>query len=232
MTPEEKIEKLFKDFLDTMSAVNAFWSDTGSSYIYYKSRIEKMIEWGKSEGDETDKEGVKLFDEKLVNLPKFSKLIDSMAIVYAVSKFEVYLNNCLLILIESNPNILKSSKQMAYKEILEFRDLAELREKIKEREILEFSYSSFKDKVKILEKKFSINLNDGGLNYEVIIEILTTRNIYLHNDGIINEVYLVSNLNTTFKIGDKRELTMEYIIHVIAELMRAGEIFYKKILEK
>ena len=43
---------------------------------------------------------------------------------------------------------------------------------------------------------------------------------------------MLNNPHTDFKIGDKREITIEYTIHVIVELMRAGNTIYEKIKEK
>lgn len=232
MNQRNKIEELYSNFIETMMNIEAFRSDTDSSYISYKYNVEKVIDWAKKNGDKTDKESISLFERKLINLPKFSKLIYSMTIVYSVSKFEAYLNGCLEVLIDCYPNVLKSNKQMTYKEIFEFNNIRELHNMLKNKELIEFSYSSFNEKVKILEKKFNLKFESNDFRKEVITEILTTRNIHLHNDGIINEVYLENNPDTDFTVGEEREISIEYTIQVIFELMKISKVVFNEIKSK
>jgi hypothetical protein len=232
MTPNERIEELFNSFISTMMNIEAFRSDTDGSYIGYEFMIQRAIESAKARADETDKAGIRIFEQKIKNLPTYSKLVHSMTVVYAVSKFESFLTDCYDQLLSWNQNALKTAKQISYKEVLEFKNIEDLFQALKDRELLEFSFSSFAQKIQTLEKKFNINFSNHDVNIETITEILTTRNIHLHNDGFINEVYLKNNSRTDYKIGDERTIDVGYSIHVISELIHAGESIQKKILEK
>lgn len=223
---------MFNNFLSSMMDIEAFRSDTDGSYIGYEFTVQRAIDVAKARGDESDQEGIKIFEQKIKNLPNYSKLVHSMTVVYAVSKFESFLTDCYDQLLRWNQNALKTAKQISYKEVLEFKSIGDLHQALKERELLEFSFSSFAQKMQTLEKKFNINYSRDEMNIETITEILTTRNIHLHNNGFINDVYLKNNSLTTFRIGDERKIDVEYSIHVISELMHAGESIHKKVLEK
>jgi len=215
-----------------MMNLEAFRSDTAGSYITYNFEVQEAIESAKASGNKTNLAGIQIFEQKIKNLPSYSKLVHSMTVVYAVSKFESFLTDCYDQLLNWNQNVLKTSKQISYKEALEFKSIDELFQALKDREVLEFSFLSFAQKMQVLEKKFNINYSSNEVNIETITEILTTRNIHLHNNGFINEVYLKNNLNTNYKIGDERIIDIEYSIHVISELMHAGESIQKKFIEK
>ena len=44
-----------------------------------------------------------------------------------------------------------------------------------------------------------------------IIELFSTRNIILHNDGLVNETYLNINKDSKLNIDDKRVVDEEYL---------------------
>lgn len=223
---------MFNNFISSMMDIEAFRSDTDGSYIGYEATVHRAIELAKARGDESDHEGIRIFEQKIKNLPKYSKLVHSMTVVYAVSKFESFLTDCYDQLLSWNQNALKTAKQISYKEVLEFESMDDLYQALKDRELLEFSFSSFAQKMQTFEKKFNINYSIDEVDVETITEILTTRNIHLHNNGFINDVYLEYNPRTMHKIGDERKIDIEYSIHVISELMRAGDSIQKKLLEK
>ena len=88
---------------------------------------------------------------------------------------------------------------------------SDLEEDKRKKIILEFSHASFKSKLKHLKKEFGLifpSIEEWELS---IIELFSTRNIILHNDGMVNETYLNINKDSKLNIDDKRVVDEEYL---------------------
>ena len=142
-------------------------------------------------------------NQKVKLITKHETFIDKMTFVYIASKFEAFLNDVFLNLIELYSKCLISDKQISHKKILEYENLNEFKNDIRKEMLEEFSFASFSDKMKIINTKFNIDLTET-IYHKSIIEILTSRNIILHNDSKVNETFNKFNshlnLNIDFEI--------------------------------
>jgi len=80
-----------------------------------------------------------------------------------------------------------------------------------EREVDELLYKSFPDVIKYFDKKFNINLNASGTSSADIVEIMATRNIHVHNRGLVNRRYLDLVKGSKLKVGAYRSITRKYL---------------------
>ncbi len=227
MEKREKHEKLFDDFFQNMSSIQEFIFGTSLSYAFFQDKYQELLKvYDKNE------DGMKLFTELNSKIPDHNNEIYSMSIVNAVARMEAFLNDLLDVLFSINRKSLMSDKQLSYKDILTFNNLDDLTDFIKQKEILEFSHASFSQKLKFIEKRFNLNFKDLEDQEKSINEIFLTRNILLHNNGIINIAYLNGNPDSKFELGEKRTIDEKYTREVFRQLIDIGGEIYNKVLGK
>ncbi|PKB00409.1 hypothetical protein B0O79_3875 [Flavobacteriaceae bacterium MAR_2009_75] len=227
MNIKEKIEKTQNEFSQNLWEIDDFVFETKLSYAFYQDKYKELLEKNKP-----DDEGMTLFTRINSKIPKHTLEINVLAIINAVARTEAYLNDILECLFLWNRKSLISDKTITYKEAIEFENIDELIKSIRQREILEFSHSSFKDKLKFLNKKFNLTFPEIEKVQDEIIELFTTRNIILHNNGIVNQTYIKQNKRTKLKLGSKRVVDEDYTRNGIRNLRTIGYSVAGNVIEK
>ena len=73
-----------------------------------------------------------------------------------------------------------------------------------------------------ISKKYNFNFEEeigenkwmdkpNSINFNLIGEIYSTRNLILHNRGTINNTYLNLNPNSEFKVDEERKIDQKYL---------------------
>jgi len=78
------------------------------------------------------------------------------------------------------------------------------------REINELSYKSMADQSDYYKAKFNIDLADSGVELAALVEIRSRRNLLVHNNGIVNDMYMETVKYTTYNLGERVEITFDY----------------------
>lgn len=227
MNIKEKIEKTQNEFNQNLWEIDDFVFETKLSFAFYQDKYEELLEKNKP-----DDEGMTLLTRINSKIPKHTLEINVLAIINAVARTEAYLNDILECLFLWNRKSLISDKTITYKEAIEFENIDELIKSIRQREILEFSHSSFKDKLEFLNKKFNLTFPEIEKVQDEIIELFTTRNIILHNNGIVNQTYIKQNKRTKLKLGSKRVVDEDYTRNGIRNLRTIGYSVASNVIEK
>ncbi len=106
---------------------------------------------------------------------------------------------------------MKSNKTLTTEAILEHSSIETLQQHILNKELSEISYKSFFNQVQYVTQKFNLNFVGSKDDVPKIVEIIETRNIHVHNRGIINTIYL-SNFNLSeFYVDDYRKIDNDYL---------------------
>lgn len=142
---------------------------------------------------------------------QFSELILILGLIYLVTIFEGYLVDIIREILLSNPDALKSKRQLTAEEVLTVGGQKEIVSYLAEKEVEELLYRSFPDVVKYFHDKFNINLNNSGVSAENITEILATRNIHIHNKGMVNQHFRQLVKGSTLRVGTYKSVTTEYL---------------------
>lgn len=81
-----------------------------------------------------------------------------------------------------------------------------------ERKLMNFTYKPFKTQILSIQQNLRIDFYKllGNQRVAELIEIRATRNMVVHNSGIINKLYLDVVENSSFTDGQKRPITVEY----------------------
>jgi hypothetical protein len=227
MITGDKVEKIVKDYLQNLSDIDKFVFGTTLSYSFFQEKYSELLK----EFDE-NADGMKLFKDLNSKIPEYESEVYVVAIINLIARAEAFLNDITEILFVWEKRALISDKTISYKEVLESESIEELVRSIRVKEILEFSHSSFKDKMKFLKKKFNLSFPDIEKYMKEIIELFTTRNIILHNNGLINETYLLINESSDFVLGSKRLIDEDYVRNAYIYLIIIGKSLEEKVKER
>lgn len=161
---------------------------------------------------------------------EFAEMIRQLSLVYLVAIFEAYVVDVIRDILLVCPDALKSGKKVTYEEVLENRE--QVVTFLAEKEVGELLYKAFPDMAKYFNEKFNIDVSDSEVSTEAIVEILETRNIHIHNKGIVNRKYLKRVQDSKFKLGYYRPITQDYLKDAIDLVSRQARFINNKVQEK
>lgn len=188
----ENIEKNINDFkIDTLK-LDQFLTGTRVSYSFFQGKYPEILkEFNEKERSEVEIEGMEIFKGLEESVCTYESEIFQYCFINLIARTDAFLNDIAMsIYLWKKPDLQEDK-----------------REKI----ILKFSHSSFKDKLKYLKKEFDLIFPNIEEHESSIAELFSTRNIILHNNGLVNETYLKINKNSGLKLGDKKVVGEDYL---------------------
>ena len=118
------------------------------------------------------------------------------------NNFLSYISEVLQLVLAARPEILRSSERLTTEEILQFSDIKDIVAYVADRKINELSYGGLKGVEAYLRDRLGLELFENS-NERMHLSILAElRNIYTHNRGIVNRLFLTrigSTSHDTFK---------------------------------
>lgn len=149
---------------------------------------------------------------------QFPELIRILGLSHLVTIFEGYLGDIIQEILLAHPDILKSGKQLTAEEVLTLGGRKEMVAYLAEKEVEELQHSPFQKVVKYFDDKFNINLNASIVSPEQITEILATRNIHIHNRGVVNQRFRKLVKGSPLRLGAYKRITREYLMDSISSI--------------
>jgi hypothetical protein len=185
---ENNIESFKVDVLE----LDKFLTGTRVSYSFFQNEYpEVLLEFHKKERSEVESEGMKIFDDLNNNIEKYGSEIFKYCLISLIARIDAFLNDIALsTYLWKMPN---------------------LQEDVRGKIILKFSHSSFKSKLEHLRNEFNLTFTEIESKEPLITEIFSTRNIILHNNGIVNETYLKINPGSKLRAGSERSVDENYL---------------------
>jgi len=119
------------------------------------------------------------------------------------------------------PEILKSQeKKISYSKIYEFSNIKDIKQYILDLEVEAWFDDGYKKILEDLEEKHNLTIKSFLSDFPSFAEAIARRNLFVHNDGKVNERYLhfckSAGLETNNILKDQElEVTPEYIGHVL-----------------
>jgi len=140
-------------------------------------------------------------------LRKHSQQFLEMFLARAVDNFQCYIVDLVREVLRKRPEILTSSRpSISVKTLLSFSSKEEIVHYIIERKVNSLAYQGFKELQDwCTERGIPIALPTGQQRHE-LTEIIATRNVIVHNRGLVDEKYLKVSATSPFKLGGCRLL--------------------------
>jgi len=207
-----RLDQNISDFKKDTLEIESFINGTIVSYDFFKSNFPAILKtFDSKERTKSEIAGMYIFEDLNNKIIQYEADIYTFGFINLIARTEAFLNEILETLFIWNKKSLISKKSISYKEVIESKNIDELTDKIRTSEVLEYSHTSFKDKINYLEDKFNLSFPIIDKHLNAIIELFTTRNLLLHNNGIVNETYLRINKKSVYKLGMKRVVNLDYL---------------------
>ena len=169
----------------------------------------------------------KFVQDTLLFPDRFNLFIRDMSLTYLIAEFEGFLRQILDISFQIKPEILMTcQKSITYEELMKFKDIADARQQIIEKEINSIISQDIEEVNKYFDTKFKVKMPQL-VNWRKFTERFYRRNILIHNSGITNKIY---RLKTGYKGKDTRmTVTEDYLnesIKLLGDMARQmSELF-------
>ncbi len=107
-------------------------------------------------------------------------------------------------------------KSVSYKMLTEMNSIEEIKNTLIDQEVTNKMYDSLLDWKNYFQKNLKLKLKAWDDEFKLIQEIMARRNLYVHNNGVINSIYinLVKEVNKD-SIGNILSIDREYIDNAI-----------------
>lgn len=139
-----------------------------------------------------------------------------------VDNYLNYLSFLLFEVFTQRPECMKSSEQVKLEFVLEHTSMEGLVRDIAERKVEALSYSSFSSLAEFFDEHFSLAISTPD-KADVLNESIETRNIVVHNRGIINQRYVTRTGKRQDQLGKRRTLS-EHRLEVVVGAIRDSVI--------
>lgn len=163
-----------------------------------------------------------------------------MFIVTLLCQYDALIGNLVKLVLNNKPEILIGSERtFTFQQISSFNSIEDAKNALIAKEVESLLRKSHDEQLKWFENKLGITLHSDEKLIKNFIEITERRNLYTHNNGIVNESYLSNcehyKISTDAKIGDILEVTSDYFNNASYCLLEIGikltVIIWRKVLD-
>ena len=150
-------------------------------------------------------------------LSEYSKLIErpqilnDSTIIMLLVRYEEAISGLLKYLINKYPVAYLSEKTITYAEFISMSsDITDIKERFIEKEVEDIMRQPLSDWYEIFRAKHKAQFDVKSEEFIKFKEIYYRRNLVVHNQSIVNEIYL-SNVDTELKKGDELNIDKSYL---------------------
>lgn len=199
---------------------------------------EKRIEDLSELVDDPDNEGKKIrhiksgngiyeFLEHVKKMRRADRVYRANVITSIVSKFDEFFVSLLIETFKVYPDWLKNNeKKLTYKEVLEIESLNDFKEELILKEVNSLMRDSHYSQIDFLDKKLSLGIQESFPQWTDFLEITERRNIFTHNGGKVNEIY-IDNCKK-YKVPLDKNVSLNVLLSARDEYINnAIEVFYE-----
>jgi hypothetical protein len=145
-------------------------------------------------------------------LKGYSELQSENMVIRLVDNFLYYISNIMQDVLRKNPEMLSSNVMVRIDEIVKFSRMKDLISYLVDRKLNELSYGGLREIEKFLMSRTGIQLSKQKREKATLIHAIEMRNIYTHNRGIVNEVFVqrLSGIETVIPFKKGKRLHADY----------------------
>lgn len=200
---DDKVSKLVEEF--------------GSEIDFIDNEEEKSTQI------KLDHEGGKKFISAMKRFSKTQKRKSSLyqsSLVTIISYVEWFLAQLIHRYYEKNPNAIGlKDKQLSLNDLYEIGSIDDAKKYLIDTKVESVLRGSFKDWIAFLKDQMGLSMGYLKESEEMLIEACQRRNLYVHNGGVVNSIYLKNcsfNSSKGPEIGAKLTCDNEYIENVLS----------------
>lgn len=143
-------------------------------------------------------------------------------------EFDAFTGILLKAVYSRNSELLKGiSREISLSDLLSYSDIDAVKQAMMEKEIETFRRDSYVEQFAQLEKKFNLTLRKFS-EWPEFVELSQRRNIFTHNDGMINDQYILVCTRESYVfsskpvVGQVLEMNFEYFARATQVMSKVG----------
>lgn len=159
-------------------------------------------------------------ERRTMRMQKWLRIENMQVIVsfnYLLALFDAALADITKYLLQREPALLQTGnkqseqeKVISYPELLCAKSIGGLIDDLIDKKVEKLSRGSTKDHIEFLKRCLKAQVLPDSISQDQIDEMRSTRNIYTHNKGIVNEIYIQSVNDSQFLLGELRVIDIGY----------------------
>lgn len=163
--------------------------------------------------------------ENVIKSRKHIELLYTNSLISALSSVELFFSRLLHFFYNKYPESAGIQKKtMTLAELKNFDSIGDAEKHLIDIKIDEVLRGNFQSWEKLLKSELSLKLGYLGPIMDELVEIYQRRNLFVHNGGIVNSIYLSKvnlNLRKEISLKDKLIVDKEYLNKAICTLQKA-----------
>lgn len=215
----EKGEQIISEMLDEFEKISC--DDGGPARFEYRLKNDFVIE----EGDEIDPNKARDGVMRLLQQPD---ILSESVLMMLIVKYEESISRLYRYLITKYPQAYLSERRISYSELMSFgSSIEEVKELFTSKEVDEFMRRPISDWYSTFSKKQKADFQLMDDLFEQFKEVYYRRNLFVHNQGIVNESYLSGVSQPSAIAGEVLKVDGEYLENafMLTQLMLIDTFF-------
>lgn len=203
-TDDIKISEQEKEILDSILESCDIQQTEENVIVQYKIKNQSEIE----KDFELNPHKAQFEYLRLMERPQ---ILNDSTIIMLLVRYEEAIAGILKYLINKYPVAYLSEKTITYAELIAMSsDIKDIKERFIEKEVEDIMRQPLSDWYEIFRSKHKAQFDVKSEEFVKFKEIYYRRNLVVHNQSIVNEIYL-SNVNTELKKGNKLDIDKDYL---------------------
>ncbi|CAN7265315.1 hypothetical protein [Mesorhizobium sp. LjRoot246] len=129
-------------------------------------------------------------DSMAKRLAHYASLNARNLVTGTADTFLWYLSKIIQMAIKKRPELLKSSESIKIDDLMQFQRRVDLVEYLIDKKVNELSYGGMKKMEQYLQDRLGISAFGDASTRDMLVLFMEVRNIYVHNRGYVNSVFL------------------------------------------
>lgn len=138
-------------------------------------------------------------------------LLLEMMLCRAADNFLAYVAELLAVVFRTRPETLRSSESVRLDDVLKHASMEDLVHDLAERRVNQLSYQGMRDLSAYLSDRLGFELFPKPESLERAVRIIESRNIIVHNRGLVNELFLSRAPRASANVGEPLDLDTDLI---------------------
>lgn len=145
-------------------------------------------------------------------LLSYIDLLNEMWLIKTVESYLSYIAGLLTLVFKSKPETLRSAELVSYEFVLQYQSMEELVSALAEKKVEKLSYAGMRELSDFYETKLSLRLFEKKTHLKEAVLYVEMRNLFVHNHGIVNRIFLSRTQDSSFEIGQRVKPSIDTVL--------------------
>lgn len=170
----------------------------------------------------------------LKTLRRYRQLLLQLVVSRGADQFLTYVSDLLAIVFRTRPETMRSNEQVSLNIVLQHQAMEELIAELAERKVQSLSYQGMRDLAVWLEERLGLRLLEDEIALARAMRIVEYRNLFVHNRGVVNDLFLKRVVGYRGAVGDVLQLDidelladLDFLAHCVADFDRGAVLKFR-----